>query len=109
MMKLEYNEIFTHPVVAAAVGAVLGLRALPGTSRLEKLANVTAGFAIAAWAGGALVEQMAVQSPRLAAGMIFVVGACGLVVFNAVTEAIKRTDFAEWVREWLPRRKKGDE
>lgn len=106
-MKIEFSEILTHPVVAAAVGAIVGLRALPGTSIVEKLANVGAGFAIAAFAGGALVDQMAIVSPKLVAGMIFVVGATGLVVFNAIVEAIKRTDLAAWVAGWLPGRKGG--
>lgn len=103
-MKLELSEILTHPVVAAAVGAVVGLRALPGTSIVEKLANVGAGFAIAAWGGAAAVDYMAIASPKLASGMIFVIGAVGLVVFNAVIEAIKRTDLGAWVSSWLPRR-----
>lgn len=102
--KIEFSEILTHPVVAAAVGAIVGLRALPGASVPEKIANVTAGFAIAAWAGTAAVEYMGIASPKLASGAIFVTGATGLVVFNAIIEAIKRTDLAAWLSGWRPKR-----
>lgn len=106
-MKDNLNDILTHPVVAAAVGALLGLRALPGSSIPEKIVNVAAGFAIAAWGGAAVVEYLGVTSPKIAAGMVFIVGAAGLVVFNSVIEAIKRTDLAAWVMSWLPQRKGG--
>jgi hypothetical protein len=107
-MKFELSEVLTHPVVAAAVGAVVGLRALPGTSMLEKAANVGAGFAIAAWGGAAAVDYMQIASPKLASGMIFVIGAVGLVIFNALVEAIKNTDLGAWLGSWLPRRKGGE-
>jgi hypothetical protein len=103
-MKAELQEIFAHPVVAAAAGALVGLRALPGTSYIEKLANVSCGFAIAAWGGPALVDWLVITSPRVASGMIFICGATGLVVANALWEAIKRTDFAAWIMSWLPKR-----
>lgn len=104
-MKLEWSELLTHPVVAAAAGSLLGLKALPGTSNAEKLANVAAGFMLAAWGGAALVDYMVIASPKVAAGCIFMVGAAGLVVFDAVIQAVKRTDMAAYVMSWLPRRR----
>lgn len=107
-MKLELSEILTHPVVAAAAGALLGLKALPGTSIPEKLANVAAGFLLAAWGGAALVEYLVIASPKISAGVIFMVGAAGLVVFDSFIQAFKRTDLAACILSWLPRRR-GDE
>lgn len=107
-MKAELQEIMTHPVIAAAVGALMGLHALPGSSLAQKCGNVAAGFAIAAWGGPALVEYMAVESPKLQSGVIFILGATGLVVFNAVIEAIKHLDVVAWLTGWLPRRKGGE-
>jgi hypothetical protein len=111
-MKLELNELLTHPVVAAAAGSLLGLKALPGTSAPEKVANVAAGFMLAAWGGAALVEYLQIASLRIAAGVIFMVGAAGLVVFDALIQAFKRTDLAghilDTAKTWLPRRKGGE-
>lgn len=103
-MKLELADVLTHPVVAAAAGALLGLKALPGTSIPEKLANVAAGFLLAAWGGAALVEYLVIASPKIAAGCIFMTGAAGLVVFDSLIQAFKKTDLAEYIMSWLPRR-----
>jgi hypothetical protein len=107
MKPPELLDIALHPVVAAAVGAIVALKAIPGTGYVEKGVNVGASFALAVYAGPALVEYMEVTSLKIAAGVIFAIGATGLVVFNAVIEAIKRTDLASWVAGWLPGRKGG--
>ena len=107
-MKLELTELLTHPVVAAAVGAAVGLRALPGATLPERAANLAAGFALAAWGGSAVVDYMNIDSPKIAAGMIFITGATGLVVFGAIIEGIKKTDLAAWITAWLPGKKGGE-
>jgi len=108
-MKDMLTEALTHPVVAAAAGALLGLKALPGTSMPEKIANVAAGFLLAAWGGAAIVEHLVIASPKVAAGVIFMVGAAGLVVFDSFIQAFKRTDLAAYILSWLPQRRKGGE
>ena len=109
-MKPEFNlnELATHPGLAAIAGALLGLKALPGATIWERLANVSAGFFIAVFAGPALVEQMEVSSLKIAAGIIFGMGAAGLVIFGAIIEAIRKTDLGAWVSGWLPRKKGGE-
>lgn len=103
----EILDLALHPVVAAAVGAIVALKAIPGTGYPEKALNVGASFALAVYAGPALVEYMEVTSLKIAAGVIFAIGATGLVVFNAIIEAVKRTDLAAYVMSWLPGRKGG--
>lgn len=108
MVKLDdLPDWLAHPAIAAALGSVLGLKAIPGASLLEKVSNLAAGWALAVYAGPALVEYMEISSLKIAAGVIFAIGATGLVVFNAVIEAIKRTDLAAWVMQWLPGKKGG--
>jgi hypothetical protein len=110
-MKHEFHGltgILSDPVVAAAIGAIVGLRAVPGTSLIEKLVNVAASFAIAAYGGSALVAHMSIANEQLRAGIIFAVGVCGLVVLGGLFEAIKKTAaferVVEWGLSWLPRR-----
>ena len=107
-MKLELQELLTHPVVAAAAGALLGLKALPGSSIANKLANVFAGFLLAAWGGAALVEYLQIENIKIAAGAVFMTGAAGLVVFDAAIAALKQTDFAAYIASWLPKKKGGE-
>lgn len=105
-MKFEWSDLLTHPTVAAAVGAIVGLKALPGSSYVEKAGNVGAGFALAAFGGPAMVESMGIVSAKVGAGVVFVIGAAGLVVFNAAIEAIKRSDAftraIDWALSLLP-------
>ncbi len=101
------GDVIAHPAVAAAVGAIVALRALPGANRAERLANASAGFAIAYFGGTALIEYLPIGSPRLASGVVFIVGAMGLVIFDAVISGIKRTDLAAWIMSNLPGRKGG--
>jgi hypothetical protein len=108
-MKLEFNELLTNPVIAAAAGSLLGLKALPGTSIGNKIANVFAGFLLAAWGGAALVEYLEIANIKIAAGCIFMTGAAGLVVFDAAIAALKQTDFVASFVNWLPKRKGGGE
>lgn len=103
----EILDLALHPVVAAAIGSIVALKAIPGTGYVEKAVNVGASFALAVYAGPALVEYMEVTSLKVAAAVIFAVGATGLVVFNAAIDALKKTDLAAWVAGWLPGRKGG--
>jgi hypothetical protein len=100
-------DVALHPAVVAALGSILALKAIPGTSYVEKAGNVGASFALAIYLGPALVEYMDITSPKIAAGVIFAIGATGLVVFNGVIDAIKKTDLAAWVASWMPGKKGG--
>jgi hypothetical protein len=113
-MKPELSDLLSHPIVAAAAGSLVGLKALPGASVTERLCNVAAGFAFAAFAGPAVVDHIGVISPNVKSGIIFIIGAAGLVIFNAVIEGIKKTDVGlhigsafDRLLSWLP--KKGGE
>ncbi|MEY5100818.1 MAG: hypothetical protein RJA36_3537 [Pseudomonadota bacterium] len=103
----EILDVPLHPAFVAALGSILALKAIPGTSYVEKAGNVGASFAMAIYIGPALVEYMDITSPKIAAAVIFAIGATGLVVFNGVIDAIKKTDLAAWVAGWLPGRKGG--
>ncbi len=107
MKPPESFDFALHPAVVAALGSILALKAIPGTSYMEKAGNVAASFALAIYVGPALVEYMGITSLKIAAGVIFAVGATGLVVFNGVIDAIKKTDLAAWVSSWLPGKKGG--
>lgn len=96
-----------HQFIAAAAGSIVGLYAVPGDTLRSRLANILAGFVIAIFAGPALIEYLGITSLRVSAGIVFIVGSTGLVVFDAVVEAVKKMDIAEWIRGWLPGRKGG--
>jgi len=103
----ESFDFALHPAVVAALGSILALKAIPGTSYLEKLGNVAASFVLAIYLGPALIEYMDITSRKIGAAVIVGIAATGLVVFNGVIDGIKKTDLAAWVLGWLPGRKGG--
>lgn len=110
-MKIDFEFIQPH-WAAAALGALVGLKALPGANLAEKAGNVGAGFAIAAWGGPALVDWLNITSPNVGSGVVFSLGACGLVLFNALIAAIKATNLGGHLDSVLSRfsgRREGDQ
>jgi peptidoglycan/LPS O-acetylase OafA/YrhL len=95
------DDIATNPFVASFMGALVGLKAWPGTSWLDKASNLTLGFLISIIAGPAIVDYLGVSSPRIGAAIAFVCGATGLVLYASVIEGIRQTKFAEIVTRWL--------
>lgn len=105
-MKIEFGELLGQAAPAFA-GAALSLRALPGATLTQRVCNLAAGAAIAIFGGAAIVEHLHIESLRIVSGIIFIAGATGLVIFDAVIEAIKKTDLVAWISSWLPGRKGG--
>lgn len=113
-MGTKIENIAASPEVqtfaAAALGSVLGLRALPGQSLAEKAWNLCCGFLLAVYLGPAAAEYWEVHSPRLVAAIVFLAGAAGLVLFGAVIEGIRQTSFGDLILSYLaPRRKPAQE
>ena len=105
----DISKAASHPIVAAAAGSVVGLYAFPGATWALRATNVLAGFVIAVYGGTSLVEHLHIESIRIAAGVIFIAGATGLVVFNSTIEAIRKVDWSGWIRSVLPGKKGGDD
>ena len=106
-MSIDPESIMSNTFVAAIAGALLGLRALPGASLVEKGLNLLFGFMLAVFIGPAVVEWLGVVSIKRAAGIIFVVGAAGLVLFGAIIDGIKQTSFGNIISGWLSRKTGG--
>lgn len=104
-MEIKPETLTSNTFLAAVVGALFGLRALPGASMLEKGWNLLSGFLLATYLGPAAAEYWEVTSPRLTAAIIFFTGAAGLVLFGAVIEGIRQTQFGAIIASWLPQRK----
>ncbi len=106
-MELKPDTLATNPFVAAFLGALVGLRALPGASLPEKLWNLLGGFLFAAFIGPAFAEWAGFVSIKLAAGVIFAFGAAGLVAFGSLIEGIKQTALGPVILAWIsPRERK---
>jgi hypothetical protein len=90
-----------NPYVASFAGALLGLKAIPGTTLLERVANLLLGFLLAIFAGPALVDYLHVDSVRIASAIVFACGAGGLVAFAAVMDGVRQVQFGAILTGWL--------
>jgi hypothetical protein len=104
-VKSELNELIMHPVVVSVAGAFVGLRALPGESRLQRMSTLVSGALTAIFGGPALVSYLGIQNSQVGAGVIFITGAVGLVALGAIWEGIKQTQLGAWLQSWLPTRR----
>lgn len=111
------DEITTNSVFVSFFGSLLGLRAWPGTNRVEKFFNLLLGFVMAIVAGPALADYTNVVSEHTRAAITFFSGAFGLLVFAAVVEGIKQVPVVDLIKlriikaldAWAEQRKKGQE
>lgn len=102
-MNIEPDNLTTNAYFAAAAGAILGLRAFPGSTLAQRAVNLVSGFLFAVFVGPAIVDYLHIGSAKLAAGLTFTVGAAGLVVFAALIEGVKQTQFGAILTGWLSR------
>lgn len=102
-MSIEPDSFTSNTYVAALAGAILGLKAIPGSSFAERAGNLLFGFLLAVFVGPALVDYLHIVSMRVASGLIFAMGAAGLVAFAAIMEGVRQTQFGTIISGWLSR------
>lgn len=103
MNNFDPDAIVTNTYVAALAGALLGLKAVPGGTIKDRLANLLFGLLMAVYVGPALVDYLHITSRNVSACIVFSVGAAGLVAFGALVEGIKQTQFGTIISGWLSR------
>lgn len=96
-MDFKAEELATNTFIAAFAGALLGLKAWPGGSWPEKFFNIFLGFVIGMIGGPGLAEYFGVTSPRIAAFITLLLGGAGLVLFGALIEGIRQTQFGAFI------------
>ena len=100
----EPDSLSVSNYLAAAAGALLGLRAFPGSSPRQIVANLVVGALTAVFVGPGLADWEGTTSPRIYAFIIFATGATGLVFFSAVIEGVRQTPFGQILTGWLSKK-----
>lgn len=103
-MNLDPDSITSNSYVAALAGSILGLKAIPGETAASRFSNLLFGFLLAIYGGPALVDYLHVTSVKIASGLVFAVGAGGLVVFAALLDGVRQTPLGTIISGWLSRR-----
>lgn len=102
-LDLDPDGILRSPFTAGAIGGIVALRFAPGTSIVERIANVASGSVCAGFFAPALVEWFGVTRPGMSAAIAFGVGMFGLSLAAAAMQAIRELKLAEIVTGWLRR------
>jgi len=100
-MDVDYKEWVVHPLTGGIVGALLGLKGVPGTSWPARAGNFGLSCAAAAVVTPGLAETLKVSSPAMFALLAVAVGAFGISVCTAILGMIKSIDWAEQAKEFL--------
>lgn len=95
-IKTDMDQYSLQLILAAAAGALVSLKAIPGTSVKEKLVALALGFAVAVFLGPALAEwALGSTVSKVAAGIVFMTGAAGLVAVSAFIDGLKQVPWKD--------------
>lgn len=95
------DEVVKSPWLAGALGAVVALRGVPGTSWWERVLNVLSGSLLSGFFSPALSEYFGMTTPAMLSAMAFAVGLFGLNLMAAILDFIKTAkleDYIPWKR-----------
>jgi hypothetical protein len=99
-----YEAILGSHIAAGLLGSIVALRWAPGSSWLERVGNVVAGFGCAIYITPGVVEWFALTTPRTVAATAFATGMFGLSVAAAVVDGIRTAELGAVLRGWLSRK-----
>jgi len=100
-IKTDMDQFSLQVVVSAAAGALVSLRAIPGSTLAEKIVALFLGFIIAVFLGPALVEWAGYTASKTAAGIVFITGAAGLVAVSAFLDGLKQVPWKDVITNAL--------
>jgi hypothetical protein len=90
-------------LVAGILGALVGLRFVPGLTWFERVTNLGAGGVIAYYAAPALAGWWGL-SEHMVGFMSFILGMFGLSVAAAIFQGVRTLNVAEIISGWISRR-----
>ena len=97
-------KYMSHPLVPGLIGALIGLRFAPGVAWLERVTNVIAGGACAAYVAPAAGEIFKLTSVSMLGFLSFFVGMFGMSIAAAVMQGVRDLKLADIISGWLSRR-----
>lgn len=86
------------------LGSLVALRWLPAEStRLDRAISGIGGFGAASTVGPMIAEIAGVNSVRIEAGIVFVVGLFGMAVVGEIMRAMKEIGLGSIISAWIRR------
>jgi len=98
------TKIVASPLTAGALGAVIGLKFVPGVLWIERLINFCAGVACSIYLAPAVGEMLNLSSVAKQNGLAFVMGLFSVSIAAAIFEGIRNLKVAEIIESYVKRR-----
>lgn len=103
-MNFDLDSATRSHFFSGALGAVVALRYVPGTTCWERAFNVVTGAVTAGYTAPALIEWFHVQTPGFANASAFFIGLMGMSLVSACIDGLKKLPVAEIVTGWISRK-----
>jgi hypothetical protein len=98
------SKILTNPLTAGALGAVIGLKFVPGVMWIERFINFCAGMACSSYLAPAVSELLGLATVAKQNGLAFAMGLFSVSIAAAIFEGIRALKVAEIFESWAKRR-----
>jgi hypothetical protein len=100
-MDFEPSKFITPQMAAGIAGAAIGAKMAPGATWGERLFNMAAGSACAAFVAPALGEMFHLSSTPMQSCMAFFLGMFGMSAAAAITTGFKELKLADIIAGWI--------
>jgi hypothetical protein len=98
---IDPTTLARHPLAAAMLGALVGLRFAPGLTWVQRAVNACSSVALAAIFGPAAAELLHL-SPTGESALAGGIALFGLSLAAQIQTAVQTLDLGAWLRAWLP-------
>lgn len=102
-IDFDPSSLSKSPILASALGSLVGMRFAPGSSLGGRALNCIGGFASAVYGTQMLVWFLKVDHVGAIAGLSFAVGVLGMVVLDALVKGLRETKFGDFFNGLLQR------
>jgi hypothetical protein len=104
MNSIDPNEVISHPAFPGIIGALVGLKFVPGKTWFERFYNLTSSCAIVWFGAPAAIEFFSMTTEGMRGLTSFLLGLFGLSLAKAIFSGISETRLGEIATGWLSRK-----
>jgi hypothetical protein len=103
-MDIDPDKVLRSPLVAGALGAVVGLAFAPGDTWRERAFNVLCGALSAYYIAPALAEWLRIEPAGIKASAAFGIGLFGMSIASEIVKFIRDGGLRRFADTWLQRK-----
>jgi hypothetical protein len=96
-VNINPEVVAKSPFLAGLIGAIIGLRWVPGLTWGSKALNLASGCALAGFFAPGISDWYGLETDSVRSALACAIGVFGLNVIAAVQEAIKTADILSWL------------